>query len=150
MIGIKLDKRLFFDRRAVIERIGKVGRHYLASVGGYTRKVAQRSMRKVNAKKNNTTPPSEPGTPPRARIGLLRKRLFFALDPHRQSVVVGPERLGRSNVPELHERGGTIIVRDRRGRPKVARYAARPYMGPALDATLPHTGRFWREAQRKG
>ena len=63
-------------------------------------------------------PSSPPGQPPRAvrPHPWIREFLYYAYDPARSSVVVGPVRLPRTviNVPQLHEFGGQAVVRTRR------------------------------------
>ena len=85
---------------------------------------------------------------------------MFAYEPKDESLVVGPVRLnqrtllgpelGSSTVPQVHEFGATVKIREakvgknwrsnvRRIRPdqpvrvRSARYAPRPFMGPALE-----------------
>jgi hypothetical protein len=63
--------------------------------------------------------------------------------------VIGPTALSNSNgeAPSLLEYGGTVRIRDpRSGRRRTARYRARPYMGPALEAEQPKLPPMWRDS----
>lgn len=164
----------FFDRARVIEAMDRATVRSMSRVGAFIRTRARTSIRKRRGI-------SESGSPPHSHIGTLRGRLFFAYDPDSKSVVVGPEKLGKGEAPSLLEYGGTATrskVLPRGGRPAspaqaaafrrkvvageitvpprqkityTAKYAARPYMGPALDAelsagTIPEQ---WRDSLRR-
>src|SRR5690554_6222616 len=125
-IAVNIDFRLFFDRDAVIRQTEKAKRKNLAQAGGFTRLVARRSIRK---RKRVSTP----GQPPSSHQGDYRRSIFFAYEPHRDSVVIGPRadygsRTTNPTVPEMLEFGGVV----RRGG-QTRRYRARPHMGPALE-----------------
>lgn len=167
-------KGMFFDRDAVLDAIDAAQAKVLPKAGGKIRTVATRSMRpakqkskgdltdaerktfdramkRFNAGKSTIKPKrplvaSNPGEPPRTRIGLIRKHLFFAYDLESKSLVVGPALLNKSSgAPGVLESGGatkgftfrTITLDD--GTQLVARkettvkVAARPYMKPALE-----------------
>jgi hypothetical protein len=125
MIGLTFDKaKTFFDKAAVIEATDVATRKALSKGGSMVRQTARRSMR--SRKKA-----SAPGSPPSAhrksdthpRGPLLKDRLYFAYESNARSVVVGPEKLGRSNAPEVMEKGGTIktkVKAARTGKPKSA------------------------------
>jgi|TARA_R110000868_G_scaffold410438_1_gene698460 hypothetical protein len=125
MIGLTFDKaKTFFDKAAVIDATDVATRKALSKAGSMIRQTARRSMR--SRKK-----PSAPGSPPSAhrksdthpRGPLLKDKLFFAYEPNRRSVVTGPEKLGRSNAPEVMEKGGTVKVKVRpapTGKPRSA------------------------------
>lgn len=80
---------------------------------------------------------SKPGKPPflHAKPSVLRTRLFFALAPDKQSVVVGPElfRTGTSNVY-----GGLKSVQQLE--------ESRPFMAPALEKVTPRIPSYLRKA----
>ena len=143
-------KRLFLDREAVIKRTDRAKRRAMSRVGGFMRTTARRSMRKRKK-------PSPPGRPPSSHQGDLRRHLYFAYEPERETVVVGPVGFSRSDTPAVLERGGSVRVRNRlvpvgRGVTRGAggrfqsnrrmvrfsgslRIKARPYMGPANEKT---------------
>jgi hypothetical protein len=113
-IGIKLDKNLFFDRKAVSDAVAKANKKTLGKAGALLRRHARQSMRRRNK-------PSPPGTPPSAhgksdkhpRGALLKERLFYQYDPATDSVIVGPQKLGRSDAPSNQEFGGPKVIKVR-------------------------------------
>lgn len=148
-------KTFFFDRPAVLRAAGRAKTTALSRFGGYIRSVARRSMRR---RKGDT--PSPAGQPPFARSGELRDLLFFAYDHKTRTVVVGPLGFSGSDVPHLHEFGGSVngdgrvlYLKNSPGRDEAGRfvskglrrvrlkgdvkYPARPYMKPALDKSVP-------------
>lgn len=127
-------KNFFFDRKAVQRAIGPAKVQFLSKVGAFIRQSAQTSMRYRKG-------PSRPGTPPSAHKefgALLRKLLWFAYDPHTDSVVVGPVATGRAQAPRLNEFGG---VARRRG--KTVTYPKRAFMAPALAKEEPKLPGYW-------
>lgn len=143
-------KRFFFDRAYVQNVLGKESAKALGKAGAFVQRRARSSLRR--RKKT-----SAPGTPPSAHSGdnvATLKNIWFALDPRSLSVVVGPLKLNHlvdnsaGTVPALHEFGGTARLRGRvrRGqkpRLRTARYPARPFMGPALEAEAPKFPSLW-------
>lgn len=144
-------KDLFLDRPRVVREVDRARRRALSRSGGYVRRIAMRSMRKRRG-------PSAPGQPPHAHEGGLRRNVYFAYEPRRESVWVGPVAYPNSRVPRLLEYGGTVRVpmyltpwgelipphrahtlRAKRVRLKPSsmrvRIAPRPYMRPALRAS---------------
>jgi hypothetical protein len=118
-------KALFFDRKAVLDAVGRASAKALTKIGGTIRKTAQRSMR--YRKK-----PSPPGAPPSAhkdnpRGPLLREKLWFAYEPARASVIIGPvgftRKAGAAAVPQVHEFGGKITRWVRQKKAKAGRKA---------------------------
>lgn len=79
--------------------------------------------------------PSQPGTPPATRKGLLRKAIRYALAPDKQSVVIGPTASLVGKAGTAHEFGGKY-----RGQ----RFPERPFMGPSLADALPQIGPAFR------
>jgi hypothetical protein len=98
---------------------------------------------------------------------LLRELLFYGYDTAAGSVVVGPLGFRGSDAPKLHEFGGskagggrTIWVKNKPGRNAKGRYTAdgmmkvtlngsvrypaRPFMRPALHATMPKMAEQFR------
>lgn len=142
-------KNWFFDRDRVIKGMDRATKRALSKIGAFIRRSARSSMRKRNG-------PSRPGMPPNVHTGLLKDRLFFAYEPTSKTVVVGPEALSSSStVPGLMEFGGTVVTKSKRWLPAGLKrgtsgrftsgglvtveagssldYAARPFMGPALE-----------------
>lgn len=169
MIEFKVDqiKGLFFDKPAVTNSVDKATRKVLSKFGAFVRRRARTSMRK---KKGN----SPPGSPPYVQTGLLKQFLFFAYDPEKKSVVIGPALLNgtkQKGTLERLEYGGTVagngrvayltnqVGRDSAGRftsSGVTRvvlngtivYRPRPFMRPAFDAELPGLPAMWRDSVR--
>ena len=130
-------KQMFFDGKAVAKAVDKAARRVLSRFGAFVRTGARHSIRKRKAV-------SAPGSPPSSHVGLLRKLILFGYDRTRRSVVIGPMPLHRgSDAPQLLEYGGRARRRDRRGRRRIARYRARPFMGPALAREQPKLPAMW-------
>ena len=122
-------KKWFFDKPGVRRMVLATTRQALTRAGALVRTIARRSMKYATSlreqarlidegRRSRMTPvaPSAPGTPPRAvrPHPWIRAFLYYAYDPGRGSVVIGPMRLNsRTNVPALHESGGTVMVRNR-------------------------------------
>ena len=146
----------FLDRQEVVKSIGKANRRAMSKVGAFIRRRARSSLRRRKR-------PSMPGQPPsvhsRSKVATL-KNILFAYDPQNETLVVGPVRLNQSSllgpqlgsatVPQVLEFGDTVKIREvrvgnnwrsgvRRVRPgqprrvRAAKYAPRPFMGPALE-----------------
>ena len=126
-------KNWFFDRERVRGMLRITTRQALAKAGALVRTIARRSMRYVTSSQeqqrqiaagerkrlSGEPAPSAPGTPPHAvrPHPWIRQHLYYAYDPGRGSVVIGPVRLSsRTNVPAVHEFGGTVPVRNKRRR----------------------------------
>ena len=142
MIDMRIT-RLFFDRKAVTNRVGRATKRVLSRFGAYVRQTARRSIRKRKAV-------SLPGQPPSSHKGLLKRFIFFGYDPGRQSVVIGPARLAgrnRGEAPPLLEYGGTTTLK-RGGKRKRATYKARPFMGPAFEEHKKQLPQMWANSVR--
>lgn len=145
MIRFEITK-LFFDKKAVRDKVDAGTRRVLSKFGAFVRRTARSSIRK--RKKT-----SQPGSPPSSHIGLLKKFIFFGYDPRKDSVVIGPVRLtqkGRGEAPSLLEYGGTTKVAHR-GNPrkqKRAKVRPRPFMGPAFEKEQPKLPAMWRDSVR--
>lgn len=173
MIGLSVRQTqgLFFDRQAVTRAVSRSERRVLSRFGAYVRTGARSSIRPARRKKLSELTPEEqrrhrlrtrmarregrpqpklplahsrPGEPPRSITGLLRRFLYFAFDPSRRSVVIGPARINSgSGAPQTLEHGGFA---NRRG--KRVRIEARPYMGPALEREEHRLPQLWRDSVR--
>ena len=147
MVGFS-QKRMFFDRKAVIDAVGQANAKNLSRAGSFIRRAARSSLRK---RKRVSQPGQPPSVHTQDRVATL-KNIWFVFDRRRTSVIVGPLRLGgstlrgsnRSTVPELHELGGSAVIERRwTKRRRRARYAPRPFMGPAMERELPKFERLW-------
>ena len=140
MIRFEITK-LFFDKKAVRDKVDAGTRRVLSKFGAFVRRTARSSIRK--RKKT-----SSPGSPPSSHIGLLKKLIFFGYDPRKDSVVIGPVRLtqkGRGEAPSLLEYGGSTKV-EHRGKRKRAKVRPRPFMGPAFEKEQPKLPAMWRDS----
>jgi len=106
--------QMFFDRPAVTSAVDRATRRVLSRFGSYVRRTARFSIRRRKAA-------SAPGAPPSSHTGDLKNRIYFAYEPQRQNVVIGPVRLNqvsfgpdrrpvRGTVPEVLEKGGAIRI----------------------------------------
>jgi len=147
MIGMRVDKRMFFDRKRVVDATDRVTRRVLSKFGAFVRQTAKRSIRRRKR-------PSRPGQPPSSHTGLLKRRIFFGYDREKQSVVIGPAPInqrspyGDTTVPELLEEGGRVRRREPGGRTETLNYRARPFMGPAFEKEQPKLPAMWRDSVR--
>lgn len=151
-------KGLFFDRPAVMRSMDRKTRYVLASFGGLVRTTSRRSIRR---RKSDS---SQPGSPPFSKTGLLRDHIYFAAEPSRRNVVIGPAKLNKpGDVPALLETGGSVTRRvfaiekggktelrsSRKAPPKRVAYEPRPYMKPAMDKSLPKLDGLWQQSVRR-
>lgn len=168
--GIREAQRSFFDRKSVIDAVGRKRARVLSKFGAYVRTRAKTSMRKARqkslsemsekevisferakrraAKEGKPTPrrpnaSSKPGEPPRVVLGMLKKFLYFAYDARTGSVVIGPAKLGGgSDAPPTLEDGGHVTLPNG----KTVEIKARPFMKPAFAAELPRVPSLWAGA----
>jgi len=148
MIGLGVDqaKGLFFDSKKVQSATTKAERRVLSRFGAYVRRSAGSSIRK----RKRT---SAPGQPPSSHTGLLNQFIFFAYEPRRRSVVIGPVRLNHKSgeaLPALEHGGPVRIVAGRRGRrrSRAVMIRKRPFMGPAFEQEKPKLPAMWRDSIR--
>ncbi len=149
MIGMKLDKikTQFFDRQAVMNATTRAERKVLSKFGAFVRTSARSSIRKRKK-------PAAPGQPPSSHTGLLKRNIFFAYEPDKTNVVIGPIRLNakNTNAPETLEHGGTttVVRRDRRGKriKRRVQVDARPFMGPAAEKERSKLPTLWANSIR--
>ncbi len=64
MIGMRVDKRMFFDRKRVVDATDRATRRVLSKFGAFVRQTARRSIRRRRSV-------SQPGQPPSSHTGLL-------------------------------------------------------------------------------
>lgn len=141
-LKIKAFQQGFFDRKAVLDVVDRATVRALSRFGAFVRTRARTSMRK----RKKVSPP---GTPPSVHTGLLKKFLFFAYDPERASVVIGPARLNSTidpaSLPALEYGGTAKVLAFSHGRTVEvpAKIKARPFMRPAFFAELPKADGLW-------
>ena len=138
MIGLNI-RDLFFDRKAVMNKVDRATRKVLSKFGAFVRTTARSSIRKRKGI-------SQPGSPPSSHTGLLKKFIYFGYEPIKRSVVIGPVRLtqkGRGEAPHLLEYGGSTTMKTK-GKRTAAKVRPRPFMGPALAAEKPKLPAMWR------
>jgi len=112
--GLRVAFRI--DDEELIGLVSDNARRALMRLGGWIRTTARRSMRKADRLRGK---PSEPGSPPKARLGFIKLKVEFAYDKNKKALVVGPEIRKESNrksprtergVPNLMEFGGEEVV----------------------------------------
>lgn len=130
MIGFRVHIR--FDDGSVLRQEEAASRRSLGHAGAAIRLTARRSIRRRKG-------PSAPGQPPHTRKGQLKRAILYAVDPHEESVVIGPQVDGVGLSGSAHEHGG-----DYRG----DAYPRRPFMGPALQKNLSKLPKHWANSIR--
>jgi len=133
-LSIKMNIQGSIDTRKMKRRMSGGVRGSLMRFGAYVRQTARRSIRK--SKKS-----SQPGKPPKAHTGHLKKMIMFAYDPFRQGVWIGPIIFrGADNVGTARtlEHGGRQRVKRTAGsaRRVSVKFAPRPFMQPAFEQVL--------------
>ena len=106
--GVARMRKVFFDRRAVIDRIGRANAAVLSKAGAFIRRSAKGKIRYAKSV-------SKPGNPPHAheskrgsKDSPLRELIFFAYDDRTNSVVIGPTPFrDTAIVPRVLELGGS-------------------------------------------
>lgn len=104
----------FFDKDPIVDAMEATERKNLSRIGAFIRRTAKGLIR---TDKSKSKKPSRPGRPIKSRTGLYKDNIFFSYDKKEHSVVVGPrvlngKKVSGKTVPELHEYGGTIQVRN--------------------------------------
>lgn len=109
--------------RAVIRAENRV----LNKIGYVTMSDARRSIRPGRKV-------SQPGKPPRSKLGTLKRGIRYAVDKEQKLVVMGPEYLPRKSkdAPQALEHGG-VSVTAQGDRIKVEQ---RPFMAPAHEKVI--------------
>jgi hypothetical protein len=165
-------RRFFFDQPAVRRAVNAAARGIFAHFGWRVMRSARASIKAGRRKTLAELTPAErqsyriqqeywrrgrrgkprlarresaPGEPPHNVTGLLKRFIYFAYDPWRRSVVIGPEAKGPRTADAL-EYGGA--VRRSRGPRKgeVVNVAARPYMWPAFIKNRSALPAMWRDS----
>jgi len=117
-------KNLFFDRKAIIDALGRARAQAMAKAGAFVRTRGRSKLRRRKAS-------SQPGQPPSSHTDDLKNKTYFSYDPATRSEVIGPEKY-KKGVADVIEKGGTETLTDKHGKTRAATYKPRPWMGPAL------------------
>lgn len=158
--------KMFFNRKSVIDAVGKSRAKTLGKAGYQVQQAAKSLLvfkppikkprySRVPAIRRNQikdyfarkkADSSRPGQVPfvrRKNYPNLRS-VVYAYDHSTGAVVVGPivrrKRSMNRTAPNVHERGGSVIVNVKTSqgmRPMTARYPLRPIMGPSLRKAVP-------------
>jgi len=146
---VKSVKKLFFDTAAVSSALSAGERRALSKFGAFVRRRAKSSLRYKKGSAKPGAPPNvhrsegwarkiknkKTGTVTRRPSSPLRELLFFAYDPARKSVVIGPALGGpRTDAPRRLEEGRGV--------------KPHPFMGPAFKAELPKAPSMFKNAIR--
>ena len=162
---IQFNAAMYFDRDAVIQRLGKVKASALGKLGAYTRRRARSSIKprrqksiaelspeeadsfkiakRIAQQKGRPAPKrpleaSKPGQAPRSVTGVLKRGIEFAAEPDRDNVVIGAaiaNATGRE-APEVLEYGGRSTFTAGPDQGRTISIAPRPYMHPAFRSSL--------------
>ncbi len=164
MIGIQADvKKFFFDRIKVNDAIEKGEKRALSKFGAYVRRADQTSLRYRKKIASPGAPPSahvsqgftrerknkKTGAVTRQAKSPLRELIYFAYDPDKKSVVIGPvvfrgSKVGGGVAPKLIEEGGTGPgISD--GKLVTKRYHPHPHTGPAFRKVLPQAPKLFKD-----
>jgi hypothetical protein len=110
--------RYFLDRREVQKRLGKANARAMSKVGAFLRRRARSSLRR----RKRTSRPGEPPSVHSDDAVANLKNILFAVEPRRQSLVVGPVALNQVNqswidlagrtVPQVMEFGDVLVLRE--------------------------------------
>jgi len=142
MIGMNFKEATggFFDRAKVVRAMDSATRRNLSKIGAFVRTRARsiiRTRKRV----------SDPGEPPSSHTGILKALIFFAYEPARKNVVIGPTVARAGEAPALLEYGGGTTRRVGH-LVKPAHYRPRPFMGPALEEAKGKLADIWRDSVR--
>lgn len=149
MIDLKLTavKGLFLDKRRIRESKNRAVVGALAKFGAFVRTRSRTSIRKRKGA-------SEPGKPPHGHgQELLKRNIFFVVEPVAENVIIGPIKLNKPSplVLQALEHGGETLVMGRgrdEGRLMPTKIRARPYMQPAFEKELPNAAPLLKDKMR--
>lgn len=162
---IQFNAESYFDKDAVLKRLGKHKADMLGKLGAYTRRRARSRIRKPKqqplsamtseerknfrtatriAKQEGRPAPkrkllaSKPGEAPRDVTGTLKRGIEFAAELERDNVVVGPASAATvgPEAPNILEYGGTTRLTGGPDEGESVRVAPRPFMHPAFQSSL--------------
>lgn len=156
-------QQFFFDRQKVIDQVGKANAKRLSKAGAFIRQTARTKI--LRRRKGVSPPGSPPSVHAKSGDFASLKNILFHMDPNDESVIVGPVKTnmrertpsGNTTVPQRHEFGGVGVIAEeawqnsnnwrrrdwrrssnplKKYRVRRARYAKRPFMGPALQTEI--------------
>lgn len=128
-------QKAFFNSREIERKIDAQTRRNLSKAGAAVRREQRDSLKR---RKSTSTP----GSPPHLHTSNPRyspKNVLYGYDDRNQTVVIGMVKLPQSTVvgdiafPEVMERGGTIVVRNKRGKRRRVTIRRRPSSVPAAE-----------------
>ena len=128
--GFRARGRWHFSETAITVPLENEIPRRLGYAGGLVRKIARQLIRPRPGI-------SAPGTPPHSHHGLLRDSIFYQVDGH--SVTIGAAEFSSQlsySVPDILEFGGVVEREGSHGKRIRQRFAARPYMRPALERAI--------------
>lgn len=135
MIQLKTRLRMQDFTKNFFDKTEKCVHQNLRRLGGTIRKIDRRSQRDRPAAQI-----SPAGMPPYAHTRLLKDFTFFAWDPLKKVVVVGPAKLTIiGNAVQALEHGGTSTIMVGFGvnrRPEQVRIRQRPHTWPAVIVAM--------------
>lgn len=137
-MGMRIKQAIFQSDR-VLRAMDRAKANAMKGWGAYVRRVAQNSIAFRRQ-------PAPPGHAPHGHgAQLLRRFIFWAVDPGPKTVVVGPARFAATSgdVTDVLEHGGWI--QDRRDGRRVF-VAARPFMAPAAEKSMSKLPAIWRDS----
>lgn len=155
----------FFDRIEIIEQIEKAERKNLSKIGAFVRQRARSGLRRRKKTSSPGSTPSvhsrdRVATLKNILFGYQPRTHSVIIGPVKLNQANYVPDGGKTTLPQLHEFGGQIFIHEerlkknrgenkwyrrdlrQRDRPwkdyrlRLAHYAARPFMGPALDAEI--------------
>lgn len=110
-LDINTKTRVFLDRKAVADAVGKANAGILLRAGMLVRRSARQSMRRRKKASTPGTPPSAHSGPDYPKGPLLKELMRAEFDLSTKSLVVGPKGKQGLAAPSLQEFGGVIRSR---------------------------------------
>lgn len=155
-LNLKLGARLkgqFFDAAKIKNKADRARGRAFSKFGAYVRAISKNSIKRRKRA-------SKPGEAPTSWTGLLKRMIFFVVEPIRRSVIVGPAKLNKgTSAPSVLEYGGMTSVpgdpvwKTREGKRVLepgklrdVEIKPRPYMGPAFAKGLEKMPASWRDS----
>lgn len=171
-LSLSATKRMFFDRKRVIQAVDRATHKNLSKFGAYVRTRAKTSIKYRKTSSSPNMPPSAHRTMMRNKknragvvktqsVSPLRELIFFAFEQTagRPNVVIGPIIFKRSHrsaspvkanmpgrratVPSVLEFGGQSLYSGSKGNSRIVAIAQRPYMRPAFEAEQRKLPSIW-------
>lgn len=153
-VKLKVSVKTFFREDKLMDAVERAEFRALRWQGGYVRKAAQNRI-------NEGGDSSAPGESPTDQTGKLKNSILFSYEAASHSVVIGPKLIStkRGLIPAALEHGGTTMIDSTRavykngerkfvkdGGKRRIKIEPRPFMGPALEASLSHLSEIWAKS----